>query len=73
MSASRIFPAAGLVLAVSLPSPALARLGLARLDDNSSTPDLPGWLVVGCAALVCVAILWVYLRRYCGWTVDGQW
>ena len=45
MSASRIFPA-GLVLAVSLPSPALVRLGLARLDDNPSTPDSPGWLVV---------------------------
>lgn len=26
--------------------------------------DLPEWLVVGGAVLVCVAILWRYLQRY---------
>src|SRR6266849_10074573 len=46
---------------------------LVRVLDAVVYPDLPEWLVVGCAVLVCVAILWVYLRRYRGRTEDGQW
>jgi hypothetical protein len=36
-------------------------------------PDLPEWLVVGCAVLVCEAILGVYLRRYLRRTGRGRW
>lgn len=36
-------------------------------------PDLPEWLVVGGAVLVCVAILCVYLRRYLQRDAPGQW
>jgi hypothetical protein len=36
---------------------------LVRVLDAVVYPDLPDWLVVGCAVLVCVAILSVYLRR----------
>ncbi len=46
---------------------------LVRVLDAVVYPDLPEWLVVGGAVLVCVAILWVYLRRYRGRTGDGQW
>jgi hypothetical protein len=35
-----------------------------RVLDAVVYPDLLEWLVVGCAVLVCVAILWVYLRDY---------
>ena len=46
---------------------------LVRVLDAIVYPDVPEWLVVVCAVLVCVAILWVYLRRYRGRTEDGQW
>jgi len=46
---------------------------LARVLDAVVYPDLPEWLVVGGAVLVCVAILGVYLRRYHGRTASGQW
>jgi hypothetical protein len=46
---------------------------LVRVLDAVVYPDLPEWLVVGCAVLVCVAILWVYLRRYHRRTAGGQW
>jgi hypothetical protein len=46
---------------------------LAHVLDAIVYPDLPEWLVVGCAVLVCVAILSVYLRRYLGRRADGQW
>ena len=46
---------------------------LARVLDAVVYPDLPEWLVVGCAVLVCVAILSVYLRRYFQRSADGQW
>jgi hypothetical protein len=46
---------------------------LVRVLDAAVYPDLPEWLVVGCAVLVCVAILSVYLRRYRGRPVAGQW
>ena len=36
-------------------------------------PDLPEWLVVGFAVLVCVAVLSVYLARYHGRAACGQW
>jgi hypothetical protein len=38
-----------------------------------SNPDVPEWLVVGCAVLVCVAILSVYMRRYLRRTAGGKW
>ena len=46
---------------------------LVRVLDAVVYPDLPEWLVVGCAVLVCVAILSVYLRRYRRRRADGQW
>ena len=46
---------------------------LVRVLDLIVYPDLPEWLVVGCAVVVCVAILWVYLRRYQRRTADGPW
>jgi len=46
---------------------------LVRVLDAVVYPDLPEWLVVGCAVLVCAAILWVYLRRYHRRTACGQW
>jgi hypothetical protein len=46
---------------------------LVRVLDAVVYPDLPERLVVGSAVLFCVAILWVYLRRYHRRTVDGQW
>jgi hypothetical protein len=36
-------------------------------------PDLPEWLIVGVAVVVCAAILSVYLRRYLNRRVDGTW
>lgn len=46
---------------------------LVRVLDAVVYPDLPEWLVVGCAVLVCAAILSVYLRRYHRRTAYGQW
>jgi hypothetical protein len=46
---------------------------LVRILDAVVYPDLPEWLVVGCAVLVCVAILGVYLRRYLHRDTSGQW
>jgi Protein of Unknown function (DUF2784) len=46
---------------------------LVRVLDAIVYPDLPEWLVVGCAVLVCLAILLVYLRRYLRRTMNGQW
>jgi hypothetical protein len=46
---------------------------LVRVLDAVVYPDLPEWLVVVVAALVCVAILGVYLRRYLRRTAAGQW
>jgi hypothetical protein len=46
---------------------------LVRVLDAIVYPDLPGWLVVGVAVVVCVAILGVYLRRYLRRRVDGTW
>jgi hypothetical protein len=46
---------------------------LVRVLDAVVYPDVPEWLVVGCAVLVCVTILSVYLRRYRLRTASGQW
>jgi Protein of Unknown function (DUF2784) len=46
---------------------------LVRVLDAVVYPDLPGWLVVGCAVVACVAVLLVYLRRYHRRTGRGQW
>jgi Protein of Unknown function (DUF2784) len=37
---------------------------LVRVLDAVVYPDQQEWFVVGCAVLVCVAVLSVYLRRY---------
>ena len=46
---------------------------LVRLLDAVVYPDLPEWLVVGGAVVVCVGILSVYMRRYLRRNADGQW
>jgi len=46
---------------------------LVHVLDAIMYPDLPEWLVVGGAVLVCVAILAVNLRRYLRRTACGQW
>lgn len=46
---------------------------LLRILDAVVYPNLPGWLVVGCAVLVCVTILSLYLRRYLRRTAPAQW
>jgi len=46
---------------------------LVHVLDAIVYPDLPEWLVVAVALVVCVAILSVYLRRYLGRPVDGMW
>jgi hypothetical protein len=46
---------------------------LVRVLDAVVYPDLPEWFVVGCAVLVCVAVLSVYLRRYRRRTARGEW
>jgi hypothetical protein len=45
---------------------------LVRVFDAFVYPDLPQWLVVGGAVVVCLAILGVYLRRYLRRTA-GDW
>jgi hypothetical protein len=37
---------------------------LVRILDATIYPNLPEWLVVGAAVVVCVSILGVYARRY---------
>jgi Protein of Unknown function (DUF2784) len=46
---------------------------LMRILDAVMYPYLPEWVVVGCAVLVCVAVLCVYLWRYRHRTADGEW
>ena len=46
---------------------------LARVLDAVVYPDLPEWVVVGGAVLVCVAILGVYVWRYRRRAEDGRW
>jgi Protein of Unknown function (DUF2784) len=46
---------------------------LVRVLDATVYPNLPVWLVVGGAVLVCAVILGIYLRRYLRRTPDGRW
>ena len=46
---------------------------LVRVLDAVVYPDLPEWVVVGGAVLVCVGILGLYLRRYLRRSMGGQW
>jgi hypothetical protein len=46
---------------------------LVQILDAVVYPDLPEWFVVGCAVLVCAAILCVYMRRYLRRAGSGQW
>lgn len=46
---------------------------LVHILDATVYPNLPVWLVVGCAVLVCAGILGVYLRRYLYRSALGQW
>lgn len=46
---------------------------LVHVLDALVYPDLPTWVVVGGAVLVCVAILALYLRRYLSRSVAGTW
>lgn len=46
---------------------------LVRLFDSMVYPNLPDWLIVGGAVVVCVSILSVYLRRYLNRKLVGAW
>ena len=46
---------------------------LVRVLDAVIYLDLPEWLVVGGATVVCVTLLWVYVRRYLRRDASGQW
>jgi hypothetical protein len=46
---------------------------LVRVLDATVYPDLPEWLIVGGAVLVCAGILSVYMRRYIRRVATGQW
>ena len=46
---------------------------LMRVLDAIVYPELPAWVVIAVAVLVCVAILGIYLRRYLHRPVDGMW
>jgi hypothetical protein len=46
---------------------------LVRVLDAVVYPDLPEWFVIGCAVLACIAVLFVYVRRYRRGTACGQW
>ena len=46
---------------------------LLHILDAVVYPNLPEWLVVGGAVLVCAIILSVYLRRYLRRTGPAQW
>jgi len=46
---------------------------LVHLLDAMVYPDLPEWVVIGGAVVVCVAILGMYVRRYFRRAADGRW
>jgi Protein of Unknown function (DUF2784) len=46
---------------------------LLRILDATVYPDMPEWLVVGGAVLVCAAILSVYVGRYRHRDAAGRW
>ncbi len=46
---------------------------LVHILDAAVYPNLPGWVVVGAAVLVCLGILGVYLWRYLHRDARGNW
>jgi len=46
---------------------------LVRLLDGVVYPNLPEWMIVCGAALVCVGILFIYLRRYLRRAGSTEW
>jgi hypothetical protein len=46
---------------------------LVRVLDATVYPDLPEWLIVGGAVLVCAGILLAYMRRFIRRVATGQW
>jgi hypothetical protein len=46
---------------------------LVRVLDAFVYPNLPEWLVIGGAVVVCIGILSVYMRRYHRRDATGQW
>jgi Protein of Unknown function (DUF2784) len=46
---------------------------LVRVLDATVYPNVPAWLVVGPAVIICAAILAIYLRRYVCRSADGFW
>ena len=46
---------------------------LVRVLDTIVYPDLPPGLVIGCAILVCLAILSIYVRRYLSPNASAEW
>jgi len=46
---------------------------LVRVLDAIVYPNLPLWVVTGCAVVVCVTILGIYVWRYGHRTADGAW
>jgi hypothetical protein len=46
---------------------------LVQVLDAIVYPDLPEWLVVRVAVIVCLAILGVYLMRYLRRRASGMW
>jgi hypothetical protein len=46
---------------------------LMRVLEGIVYPDLPEWIVVGCAVMACVLLLAVYVRRYRRRAPDGVW
>lgn len=46
---------------------------LVHVLDEVLYPDLPEWVIVGSAVLVCALILCVYVRRYHRRAAGGQW
>ena len=46
---------------------------LVRVLDATIYPNVPVWLVVGAAVLLCCAILAIYVWRYRHRDADGRW
>ena len=46
---------------------------LVRVLDAIVYPNVPVWLVVGGAVIICAGILGIYVRRYLRRTADGRW
>ncbi|MFY9688455.1 MAG: DUF2784 family protein [Candidatus Acidiferrales bacterium] len=46
---------------------------LVHILDATIYPNVPVWLVVGAAVLICAAILAIYVRRYRQRNANGRW